>query len=76
MEGCVSSTYNWNKILIDKLLLYNAEIWCLDNLGKRWNAIPYDNRDGVWTVFWYGNRKYEFKFKYEEDAVRFALRWK
>lgn len=78
MEDRVSNTYNWTKLYITyEISIAPQSKWCSDNIGKRWTAIPYDDRDGVWAMFWNGtDRNYCFQFKYEEDAVRFALRWK
>lgn len=78
MEDRVSNIYNWSKIYSKAVNKESRTIiaWCHENLGKQWQVVPYENRDGVWCCFWRGCEEgYEFSFKYEEDAIHFALRW-
>ena len=80
MEDRVSNIYNWSKVNVSRekrgseiIVIQN---WCHNNIGKKWMAMPYEECDGVWTCLWDGFRDgYVFSFKYEEDAVMFALNW-
>lgn len=54
----------------------DAERWCREQFGKRWNVI--DQRDGRWACFWAGANShwlYRFCFAQEADAMMFALKW-
>jgi len=51
--------------------------FCKDNFGNRWR--PLDDMSGTWDVHWAGYDNaadlYIWKFKNEEDAMMFKLRW-
>ena len=49
-----------------------AKSWCHENLGRDWWT---DEEDGVWSWQVGKDLTTEFQFKYEQDAVFFALRW-
>jgi hypothetical protein len=66
------------EVFISKDKHHDAEKWCREKLGKRWNVL--DNREGIWSCFWAGTRnpnagKYRYAFKNQKDAVWFTLRW-
>lgn len=65
------------EVMVHKNRHRDAELWCRENLGKRWSVV--DNRDGIWSCFWDGFRKngsfYRYCFKYAEDATIFALKF-
>jgi hypothetical protein len=68
-----------HEVIVDKHHHYEAEAWCKEHFGKRWDII--DNREGRWTVFWTGTRgdypnRYRWCFADERDAAWFALKWK
>ena len=65
-----------HEIMIDDRKHVNAERWCRSNLGKRWQAIGY--QEGLWACFWAGrdaHNLYRFCFAEETDAIVFALKW-
>ena len=49
-----------------------AKIWCHENIGTDWLT---DKEDGCWSWIGLKDDVTEFQFKYEQDAVFFALRW-
>jgi len=66
-----------HEILIDAHKHRDAGAWCLQQFGKRWEAIG-KNTDGDWCMFWAGRDafdKYRFCFAQEADAIVFALKW-
>jgi hypothetical protein len=65
-----------NIVIIHKTQQRQAEKWCREQLGQRWEAIG--NRSGLWCCFWAGNKdhdKYRFYFQNEKDALVFGLKW-
>jgi|LauGreDrversion4_2_1035121.scaffolds.fasta_scaffold31426_4 hypothetical protein len=65
-----------HSILIDAKKHRDAGEWCLENFGKRWQAI--DGTDGAWAMFWAGpkhHNKYIFHFVEEKDMMWFILKW-
>jgi hypothetical protein len=65
-----------HSVLIDAKKHGDAGKWCLEEFGKRWEAIG--NTDGYWTMFWAGREdhdKYIFHFAEEKDMMWFILRW-
>jgi hypothetical protein len=65
-----------HSVLIDAKKHRDAGKWCLDQFGKRWEAI--DHPDGFWAMFWAGPNdrdKYIFHFVEEKDYMWFILRW-
>jgi hypothetical protein len=54
-----------------------AETWCRENLGPRWEALG--NREGNWCCFWAGPRVkfqgYNYYFASERDAVIVSLKF-
>lgn len=65
-----------NNVCIHKSKFHDAEVWCRNNLGPRWEALG--NRSGIWCCFWAGTRDmihYNFYFLKEEDALIFRLKW-
>ena len=65
-----------HEVWIDERKHVDAERWCRQQLGKRWNVI--DEREGQWACFWGGRGAhwlYRFSFAQEADAMMFALRW-
>jgi hypothetical protein len=65
-----------HSMLIDADKHTEAGRWCLEQFGKRWEAI--DHTDGAWTMFWAGRNdhdKYIFHFVEERDYMWFILRW-
>jgi|688.fasta_scaffold36148_5 hypothetical protein len=65
------------QVLIPKDQHINAESWCKEKWGERWNVL--DNQQGTWCSFWGGFREanggYRYHFAYEKDATEFILRW-
>jgi len=65
-----------HSILIDSKTHRDASEWCLENFGKRWEAVY--GTDGTWTMFWAGpnyHNKYIFHFVNEQDKLMFILKW-
>ncbi len=66
------------EVVIHKSRQRDAERWCRENLGPRWEVTG--NRDGIWCCFWEGFRgehagKYRYYFANEGDTIMFILRW-
>ncbi len=70
------------EVLVLKHKHKDAEQWCQENLGPRWEAIG--NRSGIWTCFWAGfprppdpvkSGSYRYYFESAEDAMMFVLRF-
>lgn len=66
------------EVFISKDAHREAEAWCREQFGKRWEAIG--NRTGIWCCFWSGFRdknagKYRYYFQNERDYLMFILRW-
>ena len=52
---------------------YDAQQWCISSIGPRWSVLA---RTGKWTCFWRGpEKRYQWYFKNENDAIMFALMW-
>lgn len=52
---------------------YDAQKWCISYIGPRWSVLA---RTGEWTCFWRGpEKRYQWYFKNENDAIMFALMW-
>jgi len=60
-------------------ILHNAERWCVEQWGTRWEAIG--NRSGSWCVFWagpgrqYEEQQYQWWFETEQQQMWFTLKW-
>lgn len=63
----------------DKKVLHEAESWCIEQWGPKWSVTG--NREGIWCVFWAGNRveltpsSYQWWFATEQQRTWFLLRW-
>ena len=63
----------------DKKIIHDAERWCREQWGPRWEAIG--NRSGTWCLFWGGTRvemapsTYQWWFETEEQRMWFSLKW-
>lgn len=65
-----------HEVVIDPSQHHEAETWCWQHLGPRWEA--FGNKSGRWACFWEGRRRfggYRYHFADEQDATIFALRW-
>lgn len=64
-------------VRIHKTRHLDAERWCRENLGPRWEVIG--NRSGTWCCFWAGHRSkipgYDYHFANERDMIWFALKF-
>lgn len=66
------------EVFISKDQHREAEAWCREKFGPRWEATGY--RQGIWCCFWAGFRgphsgKYRYYFQNDKDAMLFILRW-
>lgn len=65
-----------NEVLLDSKKQGDAARWCIEQFGRRWEAIGY--RSGRWAMFWAGRgmpQQYRFCFALEQDRLMFMLRW-
>jgi hypothetical protein len=62
------------EVIIHKSKNHEAEAWCRQHFGLRWEAIG--NRDGTWCCFWTGRElAYRYHFANERDMIWFSLKW-
>jgi hypothetical protein len=83
MKERIIPDHRWHRIVISEKTsgpLPNVSCpaaWCLAHFGPQWDLL--DVKNGVWFRVWAGSLQdgpyYEYKFKNEEDAVFFKLRW-
>lgn len=60
----------------DKKVLHQAEKWCREQWGPRWEVTG--NRAGTWCVFWGGRGipgYYQWWFETEKQQMLFMLKW-
>lgn len=63
-------------VQIHKSKHHEAEKWCKQNLGPRWEVTG--NRNGTWCCFWAGRENfgcYNYHFANERDMVWFSLKF-
>ena len=59
---------------IRRVLCYSVQEWMLDNFGTAVNAVQ-DANDKIFFVGTNGNNTVILKFKNEDDAILFKMRW-
>lgn len=65
----------------DKTIVHEAEAWCVEQWGHRWQAVG--NHEGTWCVFWGGfgmssqkrDSHYQWWFETEQQQMLFTLKW-
>lgn len=64
------------EVIIHKSKHHEAESWCRERFGPRWEALG--NKNGTWCCFWAGRERfsaYRYHFANDKDMVLFSLRW-